>query len=877
MEIRYKSEAAAVIGRKASRPTIGVFRSNNVGLNHSVQWQGLIDAAKKKDVNLICYSGGQLNSWHGDESEAAVIYKLISTQRLAGIVIWTGNLNWNTPHDQVQRFVKSYDPLPVVSVEVEIEGIPSLIWDNFYGMSEAVTHLIEVHQCKRIAFIRGNHLQLAMDQRFRAYMHTLEKHEIAFDPGLVWPLGLLFNGEEPLQQLITNITSTNINGIAVCNDHAARRLINVMQAKGLPLVPIVAFDDELESKSTIPALTTIRAPFYEIGYRAIEVLVDLIEGRSVNHLECLPCSLVVRRSCGCSYDAIIKADTWESAPWRCDAVSDRSADINPGEFEKIVAGSVKLSPHIDSQWASKLFNTFLAEARGDEKQLFTSCLLELMEQTTSADGEFNSWRDILFALYFYTDPLIKRYGYDSAKARKMLRQGISVVSELSTRSQTRLRVWESSKLFDVITFIQTLSEVFDLKGLLDKITCGLARLGISRFYLSLYESSDTSLDTARLILAYDPAGLIAIEPEKAIFPSSQLLPDGMLPSDQRLDYILKPLFFQKRQIGFVLFDAGIYDLSIYELLSNALSVSLNGVMMLAELANQASELSQANANLANAYQSLQENQQKLLFSEKMASLGRLTAGIAHEMNTPLAAIRTSLKELNELVDEYRKSIGNPQVLPEDHQAIAADMLKLLKIAGQSAEKNAIFIRGIKAQTIDTKFSNLQVFNAAFVISEALNVLEYAIKKNQCRLVTGLDQSIKLHGDPRRFVQVITNLVMNSIEACPATGGVISVRLESSDGEFARLTVEDNGCGIPKEIIAKIFDPMFTTKPFGEGTGLGLSIVHELVNEYQGSIKVNSWTGFTSFIITLPLIKEELMNDQANPATSGKWETNPISR
>ena len=246
------------------------------------------------------------------------------------------------------------------------------------------------------------------------------------------------------------------------------------------------------------------------------------------------------------------------------------------------------------------------------------------------------------------------------------------------------------------------------------------------------------------------------------------------------------------------------------------------------------------------------------------------------MNTPLAAIRTSLKELNELVDEYRKSIGNPQVLPEDHRAIAADMSKLLKIAGQSAEKNAIFIRGIKAQTIDTKFSNLQVFNAAFVISEALNVLEYAIKKNRCQLITGLDQGIRLYGDPRRFVQVITNLVMNSIEACPATGGVISVSLENSDAEFARLTVEDNGCGIPEAIIAKIFDPMFTTKPFGEGTGLGLSIVHELVNEYQGSIKVNSRKGFTSFIITLPLKKEELMNDQANPATSGQRKTDLIS-
>jgi signal transduction histidine kinase/DNA-binding LacI/PurR family transcriptional regulator len=876
MDNRYNSESLTVIGRKASRPTIGVFRSNNVGLNHSVQWQGLIDAAQKTDVNLICYSGRQLHSWNGDESEAAIIYKLVSIHKLAGIVIWTGNLNWNTPHDQVQRFVKSYAPLPVVSVEVEIEGVPSLIWDNYYGMSNALTHLIEAHHCKRIVFIRGNKLQVAMDQRYQAYIHSLEKYGLTFDPDLVWPIGLLFTGEKGLKLLINNLSTQNFDSIAVCNDQTARLLLNAMQSNGIPLVPIVAFDDEIESKSTIPALTTIRAPFYEIGYRAVEVLVDLIEGRPVNQLECLPCTLVVRRSCGCSYDEVTRDDIRESGALGYGAVSDDSDGINPGEFTKMVAAFGKLPPKIAPQWAAKLLNTFLAEVQGDGKQLFTPCLEELMGQTTNEGGEFDIWRDIIFALYFYTEPLIRRYGYDSAKARKMLRHGIIAVSELSTRYQTRQKVRENSKLFDVITCIQTLTEVFDLKELLNKIGFGLKRVGISNFYLSVYENAGASIDTARLILAYDPAGPIPIEPEKAVFPSNQLLPDGMFPTDRRYDYILKPLFFQKRQIGFILFDVGIYDLSIYELLSNAISVSLNGVMMIEELANQASELSKANTNLENAYQSLQENQQKLLFSEKMASLGRLTAGIAHEMNTPLAAIRTSLKELNELVDEYRKSIGNPQVLPEDHRAIAADMSKLLKIAGQSAEKNAIFIRGIKAQTIDTKFSNLQVFNAAFVISEALNVLEYAIKKNRCQLITGLDQGIRLYGDPRRFVQVITNLVMNSIEACPATGGVISVSLENSDAEFARLTVEDNGCGIPEAIIAKIFDPMFTTKPFGEGTGLGLSIVHELVNEYQGSIKVNSRKGFTSFIITLPLKKEELMNDQANPATSGQRKTDLIS-
>jgi signal transduction histidine kinase len=394
---------------------------------------------------------------------------------------------------------------------------------------------------------------------------------------------------------------------------------------------------------------------------------------------------------------------------------------------------------------------------------------------------------------------------------------------------------------------------------LDKISHGVFELGISSCYLSIYENSEIPTNEARLILAFDANGPKVIKPEEAIFPASQLVPEGMLSYDRRFDYILKPLYFQKRQIGFVLFEASIPNLSVYEMLSNAISSALNGVIMIGELENQAVELTKANADLESAYKFLQDNQQKLLVAEKMASLGRLTAGIAHEMNTPLAAVRAAIKGLGDLIEEYQSSIGNPQVLPEDHRSIAADMVKYLKLAEQSAEKSVVFIRGIKAQTIDMKFNNSQLFNVAFVISDALSVLDFSIKRGLCTLVTDLDNSIRLYGDPRRLVQVITNLVMNSIEACQPDGGTITVRLANNDSEFAELTVEDTGCGIPEEIISKIFDPMFTTKPFGEGTGLGLSIVHDLVNEYQGNIKVNSQKGLTAFRIMLPLKKEESIN------------------
>jgi signal transduction histidine kinase len=133
------------------------------------------------------------------------------------------------------------------------------------------------------------------------------------------------------------------------------------------------------------------------------------------------------------------------------------------------------------------------------------------------------------------------------------------------------------------------------------------------------------------------------------------------------------------------------DSSEYEQLSGSISTAINGVMMIDEMENKALELKETNNELESEYSSLKDNQQKLLVSEKMASLGRLTAGIAHEMNTPLAAVRASLKEIEALIDEYTKSIDNPQVCLMSQREFQ-DMLKFLKLAEQAAEKVLVLLR-----------------------------------------------------------------------------------------------------------------------------------------------------------------------------------------
>jgi len=272
------------------------------------------------------------------------------------------------------------------------------------------------------------------------------------------------------------------------------------------------------------------------------------------------------------------------------------------------------------------------------------------------------------------------------------------------------------------------------------------------------------------------------------------------------------------------------------------------------VAERTRELEASNVQLQRAYEDLQVNQEKLLIAEKMASLGRLTAGIAHEMNTPLAAVRVSLADLSRLGQEYESSIGDSQVTAEDYHAITEEMLHAVHLAQKAAERAASFVRSIKSQTRDLASQEPQRFDAVPVIQETLLLLGYALRHARCSdIFEPAIGRVELYGSPGRLAQVVTNLVTNAIDASVEQGGgPINLRLTPGP-EGVELKVSDQGSGIPPEVLSKIFDPMFTTKPFGQGMGLGLSIVHDIVtSDFGGTIEVESQVGQgTTFTLWFP--------------------------
>jgi signal transduction histidine kinase len=281
-------------------------------------------------------------------------------------------------------------------------------------------------------------------------------------------------------------------------------------------------------------------------------------------------------------------------------------------------------------------------------------------------------------------------------------------------------------------------------------------------------------------------------------------------------------------------------------------------------------------DLSTTLQRLQESEAQLVQSEKMSSLGQMVAGVAHEMNSPLAYVKNSVATARDRMPDLRDTLQQASRLleilrsdnpdPEDLQAsFNALESRLAKLDQEHAleDLDALTKDGLHGiEQIVELVTNLRNFSrldrskvASFNVNEGVRatllIAKPALRKVDVEHRLGEIPSITC--SPSQVNQVLLNLVTNAAQAMDKPRGRITVvTREGSPGTVA-IEVEDNGKGIPEESIPKIFDPFFTTKEVGKGTGLGLSIAYKIVKQHGGHIDVRSTLGVgTTVIVTLPV-------------------------
>jgi signal transduction histidine kinase len=291
----------------------------------------------------------------------------------------------------------------------------------------------------------------------------------------------------------------------------------------------------------------------------------------------------------------------------------------------------------------------------------------------------------------------------------------------------------------------------------------------------------------------------------------------------------------------------------------------------AELLRRNNELTELNARLSMA-------QEQLMQSEKLASIGQLAAGVAHEINNPIGYVFSNFETLGTYIgrmltmfDSYQQaeaSIGDAAVLASlraqrasiDLDFLIEDIPVLMSESREGISRVRKIVQDLKDFSRVDAHQEWQWVNLHHGIDTTLNIVNNEVKYKA--------DIVKEYGDipeveclPSQINQVIMNIVVNAAQAIAGPRGQITIRTGAA-GEQVWIEIADTGCGIPKAIQSRIFDPFFTTKPIGSGTGLGLSLSYGIIQKHRGRIDVQSEPGVgTVFRIALPIKHQDA---QAKP-------------
>ncbi|MBF0472138.1 MAG: PAS domain S-box protein [Nitrospirae bacterium] len=258
-------------------------------------------------------------------------------------------------------------------------------------------------------------------------------------------------------------------------------------------------------------------------------------------------------------------------------------------------------------------------------------------------------------------------------------------------------------------------------------------------------------------------------------------------------------------------------------------------------------------NFAN--DELKRSQEQLVQSEKMASLGQLVAGVAHEINTPIGIALTSASRLITLSNNIQTSINNKSIKKSEFEQYLKDNIQGNNLILRNLNRTADLIRSFKMVSADQTTQEIREFNLRSYIEEIIISLRPNLKKTEHAIAIKCPNNIVIKSNPGAYVQIITNLFMNSMLHAFENDSKGHILISCKQiKNIIILKYRDNGKGIPEENLKKIFDPFFTTKRGTGGTGLGLNIVYNIVNKnLNGTIRCESKVGYgTTFIMELPI-------------------------
>jgi signal transduction histidine kinase/DNA-binding response OmpR family regulator len=465
---------------------------------------------------------------------------------------------------------------------------------------------------------------------------------------------------------------------------------------------------------------------------------------------------------------------------------------------------------------------------------YLQALNDLLREVVLEGSNVTRWHEAISLLRQALLPYL--HGHTMAFAEDLWQQARVLIGQIAVRSEVQ-RAWRAEQRTEILRGIEAdLLISFEFNELLDILVRGLSRLGVSDFYLVLYENYADVKGLARLALAYQDGQRLALDPAQQVFPARNLLPDGLLSKDTSYGLVIEALTLREEQIGFIVFKtdppADSAECDIYPALRIELSSALKGIRL---------------------RQKLHDARRQAEEADQLKS--RFLSMVSHELRTPLNLI-VGLSEM--AMRQQARGKGTIQVIEK--------FLEQIYVSGQHLDRLIRDVLDLASSQAGQMNLICKQLDLVPVLNDAANIgQQLAGQKNLVFRAEIPPQLPHVWGDRTRLRQILLNLLSNAVKF--TAHGEVVLRAVAKNGNIT-ISVADTGLGIAKEEQELIFSEFHqtdrtTARGYG-GIGLGLAITRRLVEMHGGRIWVTSTGlegGGSNFHFSIPALTEEFMVDE----------------
>jgi DNA-binding LacI/PurR family transcriptional regulator/signal transduction histidine kinase/ActR/RegA family two-component response regulator len=789
---------------------------------------------RDQDVNLLFVYGRTLAGppeWCAGHN---AVYELLCPDRVDGMVIFSAVLAHFVGTKGLVAWCDRYRSMPLCSVGIAVPGVPSLIIDNRVGMEAVVEHVVRDHGCRRVVFIGGSPGNPEAQLRFEAYRTVLERQGLALDPELVTCGDFASDvGRSAMDELLRR--GVKPDAVVAANDGMAIGAMEALRGHRLRVprdVAVTGFDDLALARLASTPLTTVAQPFRQVAESAIGLVLRQLDGLEVDFCTTLPTEIMVRQSCGCG------RRSRRGEPARRTGAARPSAEP---------AGDSRQS--LERLFASPPWSDLSLPS------------LERLPWLDAVESELGGQPGAFLALL---DDVLQEIGDDPVLVRNLLSavtrledecqesssgtvdgpwsEARSLVLRTMARCEAQQRFETAEAFMRIAKAGDYCSRAVDLPSLESALAWALTSLRIDTVFVGRFaQPGSDGLDPVIWRVDGLPRALPA-----ARVPARSLYPSGTELDHRRHVCLVFPLAFETELLGLVVFEHK-PEIEGYQMFRDEIAAALRAVNLMREVVTRT----------AQHERSVQE---RIATAKRMEALRVLAGGVAHDLNNALGPLVA-------LPDVVLRELGGAECRKPDRTAEMRKDLETIRAASLRAADTIKDLLALSRQGRTTK--DLLDLNRAVgrcLLSERLGITRDGSREVDVRLDLN-EESLFVVASESHLVRAVTNLVRNAIEAIEERGEVVVKTDRASvgqplvgyetiePGDYACLTVSDDGGGIGADDLGRVFEPFFSRKRIEEhsGSGLGLAIVHGVVKEHGGFVDVRSVLGEgTTFALYFPI-------------------------